>query len=84
MNQTPALEPRVVELLARMLDRPAAELSPDKQLVRDLGVGSVDLLGLVSGLEEEFDIVLPSDGSLISSIRTVRELVALVEEYQTA
>jgi hypothetical protein len=35
---------------------------------------------LVSGIEEEFDLVFPGDGSLIAQVKTIRELVALVDE----
>lgn len=82
-NQTTTTETRLIGLLARMLGRKAEDLGPDKHLVKDLGVDSVDLLGLVSGIEEEFDIVFPADGHLVSNVRTIRELVALVEEFQT-
>jgi acyl carrier protein len=78
---TQTTETRVIELLSRMLNRPIEDLRPDVNIQLDLGIDSVDLLGLVAGIEEEFDIVFPSDGSLISNVRTIRELVALVEEY---
>ncbi|MBM3268670.1 MAG: acyl carrier protein [Candidatus Sericytochromatia bacterium] len=77
-----ATETRLIALLARMLGRKADALGLDQHLVKDLGIDSVDLLGLVSGIEEEFDIVLPADGHLISNVKTIRELVALVEEYR--
>lgn len=79
---TVTTEGRVVQLLSRMLGQPPERLTPDVDLIADLGLGSVDLLGLVAGIEEEFDIVFPGDGSAISHVRTIRELVALVEEYQ--
>jgi acyl carrier protein len=73
-------EARVIQLLSRMLNRPADQLKPEVNLAQELGIDSVDLLGLVSGIEEEFDIVFPGDGSLIAQVKTIRELVALVEE----
>lgn len=76
-------EARLIQLLARMLGRKPEDLALDKHLVKDLGIDSVDLLGLVSGIEEEFEIVFPADGHLISNVRTIRELVALVEEYRS-
>ncbi|MDQ3606225.1 MAG: acyl carrier protein [Gemmatimonadota bacterium] len=79
---TATTEDRVIHLLSRMLGQPPEQLRPDVDLVADLGIGSVDLLGLVAGIEEEFDIVFPGDASAINQVRTIRELVALVEEYQ--
>lgn len=82
-QDTTTTETRLIQLLARMLGRKPEDLGPDRHLVKDLGIDSVDLLGLVSGIEEEFDIVFPADGHLVSNVRTIRELVALVEEYQS-
>lgn len=77
-------EARVIQLLSRMLNRPVEQLKPDANLAQELGIDSVDLLGLVSGIEEEFDLVFPGDGSLMAQVKTIRELVALVEETQAA
>lgn len=79
---THTTEARVIDLLSRMLGLPESELEPDVDLVQDLGISSVDLFGLVAGIEEEFDIVFPSDENLIGNVRTVRELVALVDEFR--
>jgi acyl carrier protein len=76
-----SIEARVTDLLARMLGHPPERLTPDTDLVQDLGISSVDFLGLVAALEDEFEILFPADGSLISSVRTVADLVALVEEF---
>jgi acyl carrier protein len=73
---------RVAQLLSGMLGQPASRLSPETDLVQDLGISSVDFLGLVAALEDEFEIVFPADGSLVSNVRTLGELVALVEEFQ--
>jgi acyl carrier protein len=81
---TQTTETRVIQLLSRMLNRPADQLKPDVNLAQELGIDSVDLLGLVSGIEEEFDLVFPGDGSLIAQVKTIRELVALVEETLAA
>ncbi|CAN5647869.1 hypothetical protein BH23GEM6_BH23GEM6_19800 [soil metagenome] len=72
---------RVVQVLTSMIGQPASALSPETDLVQDLGISSVDFLGLVAALEDEFEILFPADGSLISNVRTVEEMVALVEEF---
>lgn len=77
---TQTTEDRMIQLLARMLNRPVEHFRPEANLVQELGIDSVDLLGLVSAVEEEFDVVFPGDGTAIANVRTVRELVALVEE----
>lgn len=81
---TMTTEARVIQLLARMVNRPADQLTAQTQIAQDLGLDSVDLLGLVTGLEEEFDVVFPADDNLIANVKTVRDLVALVEEFLDA
>ena len=74
-------EERVIQVLSSMLNKPAEALRPELNLAQDLGLDSVDLLGLVTGMEEEFDVVFPGDSNMISQVKTVRELIALVEEH---
>ncbi len=75
-------EDRVVQVLTSLIGPPAVPLSAETDLVQDLGISSVDFLGLVAALEDEFQIVFPADGSLISNVRTIGDLVALVEEFE--
>lgn len=49
----------------------------DDDLVRDLQLDSVSLLTLVVGLEDRFRVVLEEQDA--ASVRTVRDLAALVE-----
>jgi len=78
---TTTIEDRVVQVLTAMIGQQASALLPETDLVQDLGISSVDFLGLVAALEDEFEILFPADGSLISNVRTVGELVALVQEF---
>jgi acyl carrier protein len=75
-------EDRVVQVLTSLIGQPAVPLGAQTDLVQDLGISSVDFLGLVAALEDEFQIVFPADGSLISNVRTIGDLVALVEEFE--
>ena len=80
---TSITEERVVQLLSRMLGHPAEDFQPDTDLIQDLGISSVDLFGLVAAIEEEFDLVFPAeDADLVNNVRTVEDVVNLVEEYQ--
>jgi acyl carrier protein len=80
---TSTTEERVTQLLSRMLGHPAEDFQPETDLVQDLGISSVDLFGLVAAIEEEFDLVFPAeDADLVNNVRTVEDVVNLVEEYQ--
>lgn len=47
---------KVIELFATMTDVPAAEITADSELIDDLDISSMDVLFLISSLEEEFHI----------------------------
>ena len=79
---TATTEDRLIALPTRLLGRKAEDLGPDEYLVKDMVLDSVDLPGLCPGIEEAFEIVFPAAGQKVSNVRTIRELVALVEEYQ--
>ena len=48
---------RVIELFSTMTE--AEEINEDSELVDDLGISSMDVLFLISSLEEEFKIHIP-------------------------
>ena len=55
-----------------------AEISNDSELVAELGLDSIQIIGLIGGLEEEFDIVLEDDDldfELFSTINNSAKLV---------
>ena len=54
------------------------EIKNDSELVSELGLDSIQIIGLIGGLEEEFDIVLEDDDldfELFSSIDSLAKLV---------
>jgi acyl carrier protein len=75
------LENQILDIIARdgMIDR--ALLKPDATL-QDLGVKSMDVVIILMGLEEKFDIYIPVDGP-ISAAKDVRGFVAsLIDAIQ--
>lgn len=55
------------------------EISNDSQLVAELGLDSIQIIGLIGGLEEEFDMVLEDDDLDFELFSTVNNLAKLVE-----
>ena len=68
--------------LRRVIDKefeiPADEVSPDAQLVADLGLDSVDAMVLALRVEEETGLELSDDE--LKSLDTVASVVALVHQ----
>ena len=51
-----ALLKKVIALFSTMTEVPAAEITADSELIDDLDISSMDVLFLISSLEEEFHI----------------------------
>ena len=54
-------------------------VNADTDIVYDLGADSLDVAELVMGVEYEFGLALTDE--MVSSIRTVGELAALIENF---
>ena len=76
MNYDEILE-RVINLLAAMKEL-ENEVTADSELIDDLGISSMDVLFLITGLEEEFDVKIPVKA--IREMITVADVAEIVEE----
>lgn len=56
-----------------------SEISNDSELVSELGLDSIQIIGLIGGLEEEFDIVLEDDDLDFELFSTINNLAKLVK-----
>ncbi|MFT6734129.1 MAG: acyl carrier protein [Polaribacter sp.] len=56
-----------------------SEISNDSELVAELGLDSIQIIGLIGGLEEEFDIVLEDDDLDFELFSTINNLAKLVK-----
>ena len=74
------LEAKVINLVAETLTVVKDRVSLDTDLREDLGVDSLDLVDLVLAVEQEFGIEV-RDEDIGENIRTVRDIVDLLEKY---
>ena len=63
--------------LAEVLDLPEADVALSAELADDLDADSIDLTDLVNRIERRYDVAI--DDHEIADLRTVADLVALVE-----
>lgn len=68
---------RVKNVVVDKLKVQASEITPDSNFIDDLGADSLDVVDLVIGFEDEFDITIPEDES--EKIKTVGDAVAYIE-----
>ncbi len=67
---------KVIELFSSMTD--AEEVTADSEILDDLGISSMDVLVLISSMEEEFKIRVPE--KRIRRLVTVGDAAEMIEE----
>lgn len=69
---------KIKELIAKQLNKPVAEITEEKEVVKDLGADSLDVVEMLMNLEEEFDISVPESEAV--KIKTVGDIIKLISE----
>lgn len=69
---------RVKKVIVEQLDVSEEEVQPTASFVEDLGADSLDVVELVMGLEEEFDIEIPDEDA--EKIGRVQDAVKYIDE----
>lgn len=72
-----ALTERVNTIITDQLGVDRESLTPEANLLDDLGADSLDVVELVMALEEEFGIEVPDDD--VENIRTIGDIVQYIE-----
>ena len=73
-----AVADKVIELISKQLTRPVEEITQDKEIVKDLGADSLDVVEMLMSLEEEFEISVPEEDAV--NIKTVGDIIKLIEQ----
>ncbi len=68
---------RVVAVLADKLSKDEAEITAESVIREDLGADSLDMVEIIMGLEDEFEVEIPDEDA--AGIKTVAEVVAYIE-----
>ena len=69
----------VRKVLAEQLEADESIITPETDIIDDLGADSLDLVELVMSLEEHYDIVLTDDKT--ANVRTVGQVVKMLEQF---
>jgi acyl carrier protein len=72
---------RVKKVVVEQLDVAEDEVTPQASFVDDLGADSLDVVELVMGLEEEFDVEIPDEDA--EKITTVHQAIDYINERRT-
>lgn len=69
---------KIQEMLAEALNLPAEKVTADAKIVDDLGADSLDIVELLSRLEDEYSIIIPDDE--VENLVTVGDVAAEIEK----
>lgn len=64
---------RLKEIIIDRLDAEESQIVPEASFVEDLGADSLDIVELIMGIEEEFDIEIPDEDA--EKLTTVGEAI---------
>ena len=73
---------KVIGILSEFSEVPAESISGDSRLEGDLGLTSLDVVGIVGRIEEEFDVNI--DESLDVDFQTVNDIVEFIKHNSAA
>ena len=68
---------KVKKVVVDQLGVSAEEVEPAASFVEDLGADSLDVVELIMGLEEEFDVEIPDEDA--EKIATVQDAVSYID-----
>lgn len=68
---------KVKETIASQLNKPVAEITDEKEIVKDLGADSLDIVEMIMNLEESLEITIPEEESM--NIVTVGDIIKAIE-----
>ncbi len=69
---------KVVALLSEQLGIDKSRITPDSDIVKDLGADSLDVVQMLMSMEEEYGITVPEDDA--ANLKTVRDIVNILEK----
>lgn len=66
-------------IVANQLDIEESEVTPPKEFVADLGADSLDVVEIVLGIEEKFEVAIPDED--LENLITVGDMVSYLDEH---
>ncbi|MBQ8657783.1 MAG: acyl carrier protein [Clostridia bacterium] len=69
---------KVQAMLAEALNLPIEKVTPDAKIIDDLGADSLDVVELLSRLEDELGFVIPDED--VEGLATVADVAAEIEK----
>ncbi len=71
---------KVKAILGTQFDVDEDTITPETNIMEDLGADSLDVVDMLMSLEDEFDVEISDEE--IENLQTVGEVVSYIEEHQ--
>ena len=71
---------KVCNMLAGQLNISAEQITPEAEVVKDLGADSLDVVELMMALEDEYGVTLPEGD--VEAIKTVQDIVDMMQKLE--
>ena len=72
------IQAQVIECIAQQLQVSRDDITESANIIEDLGADSLDIVEIVMGLEEQFDISI--EDAAAEQMNTVQDVIAYVEK----
>jgi len=69
---------KVQSMLAEALNIPVSKVTPEAEIIADLGADSLDVVELLSRLEDEFGVTIPDED--VEGLKTVADVANELEK----
>lgn len=69
---------KVRKMLAEQLKIDESKITPEAEVVKDLGADSLDVVELMMAIEDEYGVTLPE--GQVETVKTVQDIVNMLEE----
>ncbi len=69
---------KVAKMLSEQLNVPVDSITPQSEVVKDLGADSLDVVELMMALEDDYGITLPENE--VEGLKTVQDIVDMLNK----
>ena len=69
---------QIIEDIAKQLKADPATITPDTDIIDDLGADSLDVVELLMTIEDKYGIIVPDDE--VTNLRTISKMSDYIEE----
>ena len=71
---------QIIEIISKQLKADIDQITPETNIMEDLGADSLDIVELLMAIEEDFSVTVPDED--VQGLKTVKDIVDYIESHQ--